>query len=108
MKAQNLDRLGAATSADHPIPVVGPFELALEAFVVLDDEQHRKFNRVRHARFRIGSATGSAAGNRMVKVVPLPGWLSTPSRPPIAAMSARASNAPMPKPPGLLDEKGWN
>ena len=37
----------------------------------------------------------------MVKVVPWPGRLSTLSRPPIAAISERASNAPIPKPPGL-------
>ena len=44
----------------------------------------------------------------MVNVVPLPGLLSTPSWPPMAAISERASNAPMPKPSGLDEEKGWN
>ena len=37
----------------------------------------------------------------MVKVVPWPGRLSTLIRPPMAAISERASNAPMPKPPDL-------
>ena len=44
----------------------------------------------------------------MVNVVPSPGRLSTLSRPPIAAISERASNEPMPKPSGLVDAKGWN
>ena len=44
----------------------------------------------------------------MVKVVPSPGRLSTLSRPPMAAISERASNAPIPKPPALVDANGWN
>ena len=44
----------------------------------------------------------------MVKVVPCPGRLSTLIRPSIAVISERASNAPMPKPPGLVEANGWN
>ncbi len=108
VRAQRLDRRAAVAGGDDAIAVIGPFQLPLQALVVLDDQQDGKLGLFGHARFLIGSAAGSAAGRRMVKVVPWPGWLSTPSRPPMAAISERASNAPMPKPPGLVEEKGWN
>src|SRR5690349_995974 len=108
VQAQRYDRFRTVVRRDHTIAVIGPFQLTLEAFVVLDHEQDGEIGLVVHARFLIGSATDSAAGSKIVKVVPLPGLLSTLSRPPIAAISDRASNAPIPNPPGLLDEKGWN
>ena len=52
VRAQRLDRAGAVAGADDLIAFVGPFELALQALVVLDDEQHGKFGFVGHARFR--------------------------------------------------------
>ena len=106
--AQRLDRRVAVAGADHLIAVIGPFELALQALVVLDDEQDGEFGCGRSCAFPFGFAAVSAAGSKMVKVVPLPGRLSTLSRPPIAAISERASNAPMPKPPGLVEANGWN
>ena len=53
----------AVAGAHHAIAFVGPFELALQAFVVLDDEQHFGVGRVGHALFRFGSLAGSAAGS---------------------------------------------
>ena len=44
----------------------------------------------------------------MMKRLPWPGRLSTVRRPPIAAISDRASNAPTPKPPALVEANGWN
>src|SRR3954454_11207378 len=108
MRAQRLNRLCAVAGADHLIALVSPFQLALEALVVLDDEQHWEFFGVGHARFRLGSSAASAAGRVMVKVVPCPGRLSTLIRPPMAVISERASKAPMPNPPDLVDAKGWN
>src|SRR6478735_1531559 len=108
MHAQGFDRAGPVAGANDLITLVGPFELALQSLVVLDDQQHGKFKIVAHARFRDGLLTASAAGSVMVKVVPLPGLLSTPSRPPMAATTDRASNAPIPKPLGFVEAKGWN
>ena len=106
--AKRLDRLGAIARADHGIALVGPFELALQALVILDDQQDGKFALFGHARFRLGSLAVSAAGRVMVKVVPWPGRLSTLMRPPMAEISERASNVPMPKPPDLVETNGWN
>src|SRR5690242_5770391 len=108
VRTQRLDPGGAVAGANDLVAVVRPFELALQAFVVLDDEEHFGFACLRHALFLSGSPAASAAGRRMVKVVPWPGRLSTASRPPIAVISERASNAPMPKPPGLVEANGWN
>ena len=69
--------LRAVAGADDLIAFIGPFELALQALVVLDDQQDWEFDCVAHALFRCGSCAGSAAGRMMVKVVPWPGWLST-------------------------------
>src|SRR5213075_1243347 len=92
----------------HLIAFVGPFQLALQAFVVLDDEQDGEGFLVGHARFLVGSLNGSAPVRTIVKVVPWPGRLSTLSCPPIAATSERASNEPIPKPSLLVDTNGWN
>src|SRR5689334_12025726 len=96
------------TGANHLIAFVGPLELALQSLVVFDDQQDFEIFGVGHARFRCGSLSRSAAGSVMVKVVPWPGRLSTPRRPPIAVISERASNAPIPKPPALVEANGWN
>src|SRR6185369_5617823 len=103
-----VDRLRPISGADDLVAIVSPFELAMQALVVLDDKQHGKIACFGHARFLSGSLAGSAAGSRMVKVVPRPRRLSTLIRPPIALIRERASNAPIPNPPALLDEKGWN
>src|SRR5205823_7752948 len=108
VRTKRLDRLGAVARADHGIALVGPFELTLQALVVLDDQQDFGFGLLGHARFRLGSLAVSAAGRVMVKVVPWPGRLSTLMRPPIAVISERASNVPMPKPPDLVETNGWN
>src|SRR5437868_271404 len=100
MRAQRLDRGIAVARADHIVAFVGPFELALQAFIILDDEEHPGWGGVGHAIFRSGWAAAPAAGRRIVKVVPRPRRLSTLRRPPIAVMSERASKAPMPKPAG--------
>src|SRR3954447_23402028 len=105
MRAQSVDRSRPVAGADHLIAVIGPFQLTLQAFVILDNKQNL-FGFIGHARFRCGSCAASAAGKVMVKVVPWPGRLSTPIVPPIAVISDRASNAPIPKPPGLLETKG--
>src|SRR5438067_8357313 len=109
-RPQRFDRALAVAGADHLIALVGPFELTLQALIILDDEEDFGRLGVGHALFLIGSWTGSvgcsAAGSRRVKVVPLPGRLSTLIRPPIATISERASNAPMPKPPGLVESNG--
>ena len=39
VRAQRLDRARAVAGADHLIALIGPFELALQAVVVLDDQQ---------------------------------------------------------------------
>ena len=100
----------AVAGDDHAIAVIGPFQLALQAFVVLDDQQDGKVGivQVGHARFRLGSAR--RLGGRQVdgEAAALAGRLSTVRRPPIAAISERASKAPMPKPPALVETKGWN
>ena len=50
--SQRFDGAGAIGRADDAIAVIGPFELPLQALVILDDEQHWKFLFVGHARFR--------------------------------------------------------
>ena len=54
------------------------------------------------------TAAASAAGRMMVNWLPSPGLLSTVSRPPMAEMMLLASKAPTPKPPFLVEAKGWN
>src|SRR4030095_1427267 len=90
------------------ITLVGPLQLALQSLVILDDQQDGKFL-FGHARFRCGCAASSAAaGRKMENSVPAPGAESTINRPPIAAISDRASKEPIPKPSGWVDAKGWN
>src|SRR6185369_4972394 len=105
VRAQRIDRLLPVAGAHDLIAVISPFELPLQTLVVLDDKQH--FCLFAHAIFRSGSAPASPAGRVMVKVVPRPGRLSTSSRPPMAMISARASNAPTPNPPDLVEANGW-
>src|SRR6185437_15266449 len=101
VRPERVDRARPVARAHDLITVIGPFELPLQAFVVLDDQQDFAF--FAHAIFRWGSRAGSAAGRLMVKVVPWPGRLSTLICPPIATISDRASNAPIPKPPDLVE-----
>src|SRR5690606_34754520 len=93
--------------------VVGPLELRLQPLVILDHEQFR-FGLGHHATsgFRVCIACNrlsvAASGSRMKKRVPNPSRDSTSSWPPIARTSSRASNAPMPKPPGFDEWNGLN
>src|SRR6185312_436501 len=68
----------------------GPFELALKARIVLDDEELRIF--LRHASWtcREIAASAGAAGRRTMTCVPSPGALATSSLPPMPRMSSRA------------------
>ena len=52
MRAQSLDRARPVARADHAIAVVGPFELPLQALVVLDDEQDGEVGGFGHALIR--------------------------------------------------------
>src|SRR5690348_5494828 len=108
MRSQRFDGGLAIAGADDLIAFVRPLELALQSLIVLDDQQDFEIFGVGHARFRCGSLSSSTAGSVMVKVVPWPGRLSTPRRPPMAAISERASNAPIPNPPDLVEANGWN
>jgi len=101
MQADKVDRLGAVRRRDHAIALVGPFQLPLQPFVILDDEQDGE-GEVGHA------AILRASGRVMRKRLPWPGRLSTVRRPFIAVISDLASNAPTPKPPFLVEANGWN
>ena len=72
VQPQRLDRRRAVAGDDDAIAVIGPFELALQALVVLDDQQDGKVGRLGHALFRSMALAGSAA-SLMVKMVPLAG-----------------------------------
>ena len=91
-RADHIHGRGTVRGDQHLIIVIGPFELTLQPFVILDDQQPG-LERGIHARIRsmIGAASRSAPGRKRVKQAPLPSALSTSSRPPIAWMSARAS-----------------
>ena len=103
-----IDGLSAVKGADHLIALIGPFELALEAFVILHDQQHGQRDIVGHAEIFScnGVKSAQASGRVSVKRVPSPGRLSTAIRPPMARTRLRASKAPMPKPPCLVEAKG--
>ena len=52
MRAQSLDRARPVARADHAVAVVGPFELPLQALVVLHDEQDGEVGGFGHALIR--------------------------------------------------------
>ena len=52
MRAQSLDRARPVARADDAVAVVGPFELPLQALVVLDDEQDGEVGGFGHALIR--------------------------------------------------------
>ena len=107
--AQRLDRARAVAGADDLITFIGPFRAGAAGPRRPRRSAGRGVRCRRSCAFPFGFARpASAAGRVMVKLVPSPGRLSTSSRPPIAVISERASNAPMPKPPGLVEAKGWN
>ena len=111
VRAQQVDRAASRSERDqHFIIVIGPAQLALQPFVVLDDQQLGLGLGSSCAHpFKLGrGGRRSAPGKKIVKRVPSPSRLSTSSRPPIAVTKARASKAPMPKPPSLVEAKGWN
>ena len=60
--AQCLDRRGAVVGGDHAIAVICPFQLALQAFVIFDDEQHGEVGSVRSCAFPRWRGPASAAG----------------------------------------------
>ena len=89
--AKDVDRRVAVRGDEHLIILIGPAQLALQALIVLDDQQAGLEGGV-HAYFRSGKVPAlSASGRKMVKRVPSPSRLSTSSRPPIAATRPLAS-----------------
>src|SRR5690606_13754212 len=111
--AQGGDGASPIAGDDDFEIVVGPLELRLEAFVILDDQQfglgvgHQAASAAGVVSER-ESPPVSAGGKRTRKRVPSPSRDSTSSRPPMARTSSRASNAPMPNPPGFDEVNGLN
>src|SRR3546814_2343935 len=107
-----LHRLRPVARDQNLIVLIGPAQLALQTHIVLNDQQlgWRFRAVVAHQAalsvflWMFGVAV-TATGRIKVKRLPSPSRLSTPIRPFIAAARARASNAPMPKPPSLLQTK---
>ncbi len=52
VQAEQVDRLRPACGGDDAIAFIGPFQLALEALVILDDQQDGEYFVIGHARFR--------------------------------------------------------
>src|SRR3546814_2129521 len=103
--AQHVDRGRAVACHQHLVIVVRPAQLALEPQIILDDQQ---FARSLHAASPSAATRRRAAGSVTRKRVPSPSRLATLTSPPIAAVSWRASNAPIPNPPGLDETNGRN
>ena len=97
--AQGRDRAGLVADDDHLEIGPGPFQLRLQAGIVLDDQQfgfdirHQAtlFSSPASAARCLINCAASARGRRTVNRVPSPSRLSTSSRPCIARTSSRAS-----------------
>ena len=110
---QRINRTGAVARHDHVIIVIGPAQLTLQPLVILDDQQFGFLGVAIALSLSKGHATKASCQvvgveSQIINRVPCPGSLSTVSRPPIAEIIARASNAPMPKPPSLVEANGRN
>src|SRR3546814_20400780 len=108
--AQNLHRLGPVARDQNLKVPIGPAQLALQTHIVLNDQQLGwRFRAVVAHQAALSvflwmfGVAGTATGRIKVKRLPSPSRLSTSIRPFMAAARARASNAPMPKPPSLLE-----
>ena len=62
VQPHRFERAGAVADDDDRIIVIGPLELALQPFVVLDDQQGRLGRCVAHAIFRSSARPAAAAG----------------------------------------------
>src|SRR3569623_3231847 len=105
--AQRVDRARPVAGDDHVVTVIGPAQLTLQAGIVLDDQQLRAWGAaIAHAASPRARTWPVAAARVTRKWVPSPSRLVTTTWPPIASTSWRASKAPMPKPPDLVDTNG--
>ena len=87
MQAQRVDRRGTVARHHNLVILIGPAQLALQPLVILDDQQDRL--PVLHAASL--TCPGAALGSQIVTLLPAPGAVTTPMRPPIAPTRVRAS-----------------